>query len=239
MDKQYILAEIKRTANENDGKPLGWAKFSEKTGILKTDWFGKYWARWGDAVIEAGHQPNVFTPAYDENYILEKLISLIRELDKFPVKGEIILKRSREKDFPSYSAITRVGKKSELIRKIIQYCSGNEGYDDILEICEPITASKQIEPKTSTQDISISGYVYLMKSGRNYKIGKSNAPGRREYELSIQLPEETNIIHEIATDDPIGIEAYWHNRFKDKRKRGEWFDLSSEDIRAFKRRKFM
>jgi hypothetical protein len=31
------------------------------------------------------------------------------------------------------------------------------------------------------------GYVYLAKSGRHYKIGRSNSIGRREYELAIQL----------------------------------------------------
>ena len=78
-----------------------------------------------------------------------------------------------------------------------------------------------------------------MKSGRYYKIGRSNAVGRREYELAIQLPEKVTTVHTIKTDDPVGIEAYWHKRFQDKRKRGEWFELSTEDVQAFKRRKFM
>lgn len=78
-----------------------------------------------------------------------------------------------------------------------------------------------------------------MKSGRFHKIGHSNAAGRREYELAIQLPEKLKTIHVIRTDDPTGIEAYWHNRFKDKRKNGEWFDLTAADVAAFKRRKFM
>jgi hypothetical protein len=53
------------------------------------------------------------------------------------------------------------------------------------------------------------------------------------------MPESLKVIYEIKTDDPTGIEAYWHKRFEAKRKNGEWFDLSREDISAFRRRKFM
>jgi len=78
-----------------------------------------------------------------------------------------------------------------------------------------------------------------MKSGQYYKLGRSNAAGRREYELSIQMPEKLVTVHTIRTDDPVGIEAYWHQRFGAKRKNGEWFDLSAADVKAFKQRKFM
>lgn len=78
-----------------------------------------------------------------------------------------------------------------------------------------------------------------MKSGHHYKIGRSNAPGRRAYELAIQLPERLEMVHVIRTDDTIGIERYWHQRYEAKRLNGEWFALSKGDVAAFKRRKTM
>lgn len=99
---------------------------------------------------------------------------------------------------------------------------------------------KKFLKKTIAQEDSnntgkeILGAVYLFKHGKYYKIGKTNDTVRRGNELKIQLPENLDLIHEIKTDDPSGIEAYWHRRFEAKRMNGEWFDLNSADIKAFK-----
>jgi len=58
MKKEHILSEIKRTAFENEGVPLGINRFREETGIRKEDWEGKFWAKWSDAQVEAGLEPN-------------------------------------------------------------------------------------------------------------------------------------------------------------------------------------
>ena len=76
-----------------------------------------------------------------------------------------------------------------------------------------------------------------MKSGRYYKIGRSHSAGRRAYELAILLPEPLKLVHAIETDDPPGVERYWHERFADRRANGEWFALTPADVAAFRRRK--
>jgi hypothetical protein len=54
MTKHEILSEIRRTAADNGGVPLGIRTFGRQTGIRHTDWFGIHWRSWGDAVREAG-----------------------------------------------------------------------------------------------------------------------------------------------------------------------------------------
>jgi Meiotically up-regulated gene 113 len=83
------------------------------------------------------------------------------------------------------------------------------------------------------------GHVYMMKLGKYYKIGHTSSVPRRHREINLELPEKADVVHTIATDDPEGIEVYWHRRFASKNSNGEWFSLSVEDFRAFKRRKFM
>lgn len=108
MNKQHITDEIKRTAAENGGVPLGTDRFADVTRIAEAAWRGRFWARCSDAVREAG-----------------------------------------------------------------------------------------------------------------------------------LTPEDLELIHAISTDDAHGIEAYWHKRFAEKRRGGEWFELSADDVRVFQRRRFM
>ena len=82
MKKEHILQEIKRTAKSNDGVPLGSRRFETATGIKESEWLGKLWARWGDALREAGFAPNQLQSAYDKTELLERYAKLAQELGR-------------------------------------------------------------------------------------------------------------------------------------------------------------
>lgn len=130
----------------------------------------------------------------------------------------------------------RFGGKDKLLDAILHYCQTHHGNDDIIEILENRRHSpKALSDMDRRESKLITGFVYLMKSGRHYKIGRTASVGSRERQLAIKLPVPPTTIHSIETDDPSGVEAYWHKRFAEKRGEGEWFDLSPDDIKAFKR----
>jgi Meiotically up-regulated gene 113 len=240
MDKQYILEEIKRTSRAKGGKPLGKERFYRETGVSESDWIGKHWARWSDAVRESGFEPNQMQGAHDEFDLLEKFVGLMRELRKFPTANEVKLKARATEGFPWHNSFARFGSKQQFAARIQEYCKEREGCDDVLALCAPHAESRRkASSRNDVESPEAFGFVYLMKSGRYFKIGRTNHAGGRERDISIQLHDKISTVHSIRTDDPVGIEKYWHSRFESKRKNGEWFDLTDADITAFKRRKFM
>jgi hypothetical protein len=236
LKKSHILAEIQRTSAANGGVALGRDRFHKETGIKEGDWYGRHWSRWSDALKEAGLSPNEFQGAYADDVLLGKLADICRELGRFPVVGELKLKHRADPSFPDAKVFDRLGPKHERARRLAEYCRSAE-MDDVVAMCATVEGPP--EPEESADDEPVIGFVYLFKSGRYFKIGKSNAAGRREREVALQLPEKMQAVHTIRTDDPTGIEAYWHSRFEQKRLNGEWFNLSAADVKAFKRRKFM
>lgn len=239
MDKQEIIEEIMRTAKLNNGKALGQERFIKETGIKKGDWYPYHWLRWSDTIKEANLSPNQLNTAISKDVAIKKLIDLIKEIGHFPVFGEFRIKARQDSTFPSHGVFEKFGGKKKLAAAVVSYCRTQGGLDDVIEICtehaceDESTSTKNAETATEEGD----GFVYLMKSGRHYKIGRTDAIGRRHSEIKTQMPEEVEVVHHIKTDDPSGIEAYWHKRFANKRKNGEWFDLTRADINTFKRRK--
>lgn len=240
MKRADILSEIKRVAGLNGGKAPGSEGFAKLTGIKVSDWRGLYWARWSDALVEAGLGVNEFGKANDAAQMLTAFLDYVSELSRLPTDAEMKLKRRTCEGFPHANVLReRFGSKQQLAKRALEFGKENGFGEDVLDILATAFVS-DVASNEAAEEIGkdgADGFVYLMKSGKHYKIGKTNSLDRRQYQIGLELPEKIDPIHSIRTDDPSGIEAYWHNRFRDKRLNGEWFALSMDDVRKFKRRK--
>lgn len=86
--------------------------------------------------------------------------------------------------------------------------------------------------KDSLSSPEITGYVYIVRAGQYFKIGRTKDITNRLTQLAIQLPEKPILLHTISTSNPIAAEQYFHDRFSLRRLNGEWFALSDDDIDA-------
>ena len=218
-------------------------RFEAVTGIRYADWYGVHWARWNDAVREAGCEPNQMNRALDKYGLLQQYAEFASELGRLPVEGDLKMKRRRDPSFPDHKTfLKRLGTRSERVSQLAEHCRSLDVFENVVAWCEAeLRSSESMVQQSAANKGDLIGYVYLLKHGsrREFKIGRTNNALRREGEIAIELPEKAQPVHVITTDDPAGIEAYWHNRFAAKRKNGEWFELTAADVAAFKRRRFM
>ena len=232
--REHILGEIRRLATANGGQPPGKKTFLRETGIAEHQWSGRIWARWSDALAEAGLEPNRIQHRFDSNEMLGKIAEACRHYDHLPTVAELNLYKRSNPGFPSTKAITsHFGSRDGVIAALASYAQSGENNEDILAML-PEIASTSAQPRPRQTE----GFVYLIKSGDFYKIGRGDDLERRVKQITVALPDKATLVHSIRTDDPPGIEAYWHRRFAEKRANGEWFKLSSLDVSAFKKRKF-
>ncbi len=244
MNKQKIIDEIRRTTGENGGVPLGVDRFEAATGIGEAAWRGRFWARWGDAVREAGFIPNTLRSKSDDDALMAQLAGFVRELGRYPTVAEMRMRKRADDAFPNHKVLERRGSRPELIGLLLAFCERTPGWPDVATLCRAMVATApQTESETFDDDELEEGFVYLalMRVGREkrFKIGKANLVEQRTRQVAVTLPEELELIHAIRTDDAYGIEAYWHSRFGAKRRSGEWFALTPQDVKTFKLRKFM
>lgn len=241
LTKEEVLSEIRRVAAENGGVAPGKAAFLAATGIRESDWSGRWWTTWSAAVREAGLEPQQLNPRLEDELVLDAAARIVRKYGRFPTAAEIRFECNADPTLPSHNTFRRFGGLGGLRTRLRDFATAR-AHPDILAALPPPAGEEVAENAGLDSDGAHAlseGFVYLIKSGRHFKIGKANSVEARHRQIKLQLPEAAEVIHRIKTDDPYGIESYWHRRFAAKRLNGEWFALSAEDVRAFRRRKFM
>ena len=237
MDRDRIIAEIRRMAEDNGGIAPGQLQFEKATAMPRSAWRGKFWRNWSDAVRAAGLTENKPNAAHERSTMIFHLVQLTRKIGQLPGYADLRLEREKNKEFPAPRGFYRLGSLAQRVELVRQFATENSEYADVLALLPSAVVVPVDCDEPESREGTSDGYVYMMRLGKHYKIGKTFAVPRRHREIALELPEKPDIVHFIRTDDPSGIEAYWHGRFENKRTNGEWFALLPEDVRAFKKRK--
>ena len=233
--KSQVIQAYRHVVEQSGGRVVGQRVFLRETGYSHHLWQGVYWRSWSAFQEDAGFTPNLPTGRIPDEYLLRRFAELAQELRAIPTEPDLILKRKSDPSLPSKAAYRRWGNRDALLAKVMEFCEGTDQYSYVIGLLRdgiPARIERRLKAK------NVAGFVYLLRSGKSYKIGHTRALGRRLYELAIQLPQKPDTVHVIETDDPEGIEKYWHERFADRRQGGEWFALNAADISAFKSRSF-
>ena len=82
----------------------------------------KYWARFGDAQREAGFTANQLQKSYSDEFIVKKVIGIIRKLKKFPTYDELRLERNNDPELPTRGTFQRYATNEMIARKILEFC---------------------------------------------------------------------------------------------------------------------
>lgn len=228
--REFVLSEIRRIAAENGGRVPGSETFNRMTHLSHSYWKGEIWLRWSDAVREAGLVPNVKNSRLDDGQLLLDLAVAIRKFGHIPTTAELRNYRKSARLSIQKTYIDHFGGKRAMLGRLKSWVRDRPEWADVAELLADVSDDERAAP-------SPAGAVYLMRAGPLFKIGCSRKPEQRTRRVASGVPAEAVVIHMIETDDPYGVEGYWHRRFADKRAHGEWFRLSADEVAAFRARK--
>ncbi len=233
VQKSEILEHIRDLSRRNSGVPPGQREFAKSTGIGSSAWRGKYWARWSDAVVEAGFEPQKPKPRFEDAYLLDRICKLAATLGRFPTGAELLMAKRSDPTFPHANVVKeRFGSVAQLTRRVSAFAKEHPEHSSVVGLCA--LTNDEGSPAASADSI---GWVYLVTDGRRYKVGRTHSLESRIPELAYQNSRPIELVHKIETDDPVGIENYWLTRFAAKKKYSEWFELDASDVAAFRKRK--
>lgn len=125
-------------------------------------------------------------------------------------------------------------KKNALNKKLNTLMRGKpnddmpEDYENILY--DVINHGIEQEYTLPPKPIDNSGFIYVIRSDRYYKIGKSINPYRRLSVIAVSHTEQLEIVILLKTNNMPLLENVLHKTFRHKRVKGEWFNLDEDDL---------
>jgi hypothetical protein len=236
MERDQIIAAYRQLLKRSPKKPPGMnALLQALPGLSMHVFRGTIWRSWRSFQEEIGVEPNSKQARLPDEQVLAGLASLARKLQRIPTDADLRFERKKNPEVPSLGSVRHRAKNFESRAKLLaDFCSSHTEFADVWQLLGK-SANGADPAQQGPTARPVLGYVYLQKAGRRYKIGKTSAPHRRLGEVQLLMPDQITLLHTIETDDPSGIEAYWKKRFEAKHHRGEWYDLTADDVAAFRR----
>lgn len=151
-----------------------------------------------------------------------KYVDFLKTSDKYPMiyLGNKLVTKHNTK-IEGYVFMPTVEFSTE-VKCYIKKCDD----DDVLSVIINSFSPSDYVKNSNVKNKKIESKTYLMIDGNNFvKIGKSYSPEVRECTLQSQNPT----IELIAVCEK-DIEKELHVKYASKRKRGEWFNLSKNEI---------
>jgi hypothetical protein len=242
ITKEETLEKMKEWSRENNSKTPSEKVFFEYAEIGIHDLKKLGWSHYGALVQEAGLKPNKFDKTkYNKTGLCVLFVGTIREKNKWPTRGELDVKHFQDPNFPNYGTfVNQLGLTGDLAQSILDFIKDKKGFEDIEDICVPIIEKYKNDQITNNAGKTVEQvYMYKYKNqSQPIKVGRSNDVFTRGIQLAAGGHDKLELLHFIKTDDPIGVEQYWHNRFRQlgrEEQANEWFKLKPEDVKAFKR----
>lgn len=157
---------------------------------------------------------STFEEAISFRYVPERGILLITAGSRILTRSEWELLRDRIDTLYN-------GNSEEDIAAILLAAQRKWSDDLHAEIREKKNRPKPITP----------GFVYVITSEQGrYKIGRTVSMSSRMANLNTVSPYNLQLICTFKCADPKQLEEKLHLKFAPSRKRGEWFDLSSDEV---------
>jgi Meiotically Up-regulated Gene 113 (MUG113) protein len=86
------------------------------------------------------------------------------------------------------------------------------------------------ETRNKTRRPDLAGYVYILKGDRYYKIGRTADIQQRLTPMTVKAPFPLEVVVLMPSQDMAHTEKSLHIRFAEKHRRGEWYDLTEDDL---------
>jgi hypothetical protein len=180
ISREHILREVRRTAAENGGKPLGRLSFFTQTGIKESDWRGKYWARWNNVLRDAGYGPRGPIIARPDEVLLDRLAALALELGRIPATREMRLKKRADASFPNDKTYTRFGPKALLLQKLRAFALERPQYQAIVSQIDALGFGEEESPTDETLSTSPKAGAEITPRDRDSYLPTTSPPDGRD-----------------------------------------------------------